>query len=86
MICFGALGGRIDHTLASMHIVTKMCRKFSDMEIILFGDDNLMIYIRPNIKYHIILSQKLEAKGCGLITFNKANKIATKGFKWNLGP
>lgn len=31
MFCFGAFGGRMDHTLSSMHHSTKLCKKYSDL-------------------------------------------------------
>lgn len=46
----------MDHTLSSLHIGTKIGRNYSDMEIIFIGDGNLMIYLRPNITYNIILT------------------------------
>ena len=52
----------------------------------LFGKTNLMYLLKPHINYKILLSERLERDGCGLISFGRAESVVTKGFKWNLGP
>lgn len=86
IFCFGAFGGRMDHTLSSMHHATKLCREYEKLQIVLFGQTNLMYYLRPNIKYQIHVSHRMNKMCCGLIPFGKAEHVYTRGFKWNLGP
>ena len=45
-----------------------------------------MYFIRPNILNEIKISNKIQKTGCGLIPFGVAEKVKTKGFRWNLGP
>lgn len=56
IFCFGAFGGRMDHTLGSMHHSSKLCKQHEDLEIVLFGKTNLMYFIRPNIPHTIRIS------------------------------
>lgn len=75
----------MDHTLSSMHHAQKLSKQHPKLSICLFGQTNLMYYLRPNIKHEIILSDSIEKNCCGLIPFGKADYVSTKGFKWNLG-
>lgn len=61
----------MDHTLSAMHIATKYGRKANDIDLILIGAGNMMIYIRPNTKTVIKISEKVAKKGCGLVPLNK---------------
>lgn len=86
LFCFGAFGGRMDKTLSCMHLSTKFSRIHPDIEIVLFGKSNIMYHLKKNITYTIRISEKdFNRHGCGLITFGKASKVETEGFKWNLG-
>ena len=76
----------MDHSLGSMHHTTKLCRQHEDLQIVLFGQTNLMYLIRPNIPHIIKVSDQIVKQGCGLIPFGKAEMVKTKGFHWNLGP
>ena len=76
----------MDHTLGSMHHTTRLCKQHEDLQIVLFGQTNLMYLIRPNVPHVIKVSDKINKVGCGLIPFGKALKVKTKGFHWNIGP
>lgn len=67
----GAFGGRMDHALSGMSNTTKLCRKHKDLEVVLIGRENLMYYIRPNIKHEIRISKDIDEKGCGLMRFGE---------------
>lgn len=86
IFCFGAFGGRMDHTLSSMHHAEKLSKKNYKLSICLFGQTNLMYFMRPSIQHYITIPDSLHKNYCGLIPFNKAEKVVTKGLKWNLGP
>lgn len=85
IVCLGALGGRLDHSLSSMHISTKFGREHPDMQVMIVGDNNMMYLLCPNQKYRIHVGDFMEKKGCGLVPFCKADNIETTGFRWNLG-
>lgn len=76
----------MDHTLSALHLATKLSNKYGDMQIVLMGDNNLMYYLRSNIKYCIKISDDFEKQGCGLVTFANSDMVETTGFKWNMGP
>lgn len=76
----------MDHTLSAMHLATKLSNKYKDMQIVLMGDNNLLYYLRSNIKYSIKLSHHIRKDGCGLVTFSHSSMVETTGFKWNMGP
>jgi thiamine pyrophosphokinase len=84
VIILGAFGGRIDQTLASIHVLYKMYSFFPEKcrenEIILMDDYSLMIFLEPGLNI-IKHSLKYESKeGCGLIPIgHKVDKIATSG-------
>lgn len=65
----------MDHTLSSMHNAQKLSIQHSDLSICLFGQTNLMYFLRANIKHKILLSESLERNFCGLIPFGKADKV-----------
>ena len=71
VIVLGAFGGRIDQTLASIHVLYKMNSLFQEKcrenEIILMDDFSMMIYLEGG-ENTIIPSKKFESKkGCGII-------------------
>ncbi len=74
MIVLGAFGGRIDHTLNSMHLLYKINNKYKDYmqdsEIILMDEFGMMRYlqggeniIRPSKNYELNV-------GCGFFPLN----------------
>jgi thiamine pyrophosphokinase len=82
LIVLGAFGGRIDQTLASIHVLYKMNTLFQEKcrenEIILMDDYSMMIFleegenvIKPSVKYE-------SKKGCGIIPIGtRVEKIQT---------
>ena len=90
LIILGAFGGRIDQTLASIHILYKMNSFFKEKcrenEIILMDDYSLMIFLEAGENI-VRCSERYESlEGCGLIPIGeKVETIQTSGFKYNLG-
>ena len=71
LVILGAFGGRIDQTLAAIHVLAKMNTLFEEKcrenEIVLMDEFSLMIFLQPgdNLIKH---SNKYESKtGIGLI-------------------
>ena len=76
MIALGVFGGRMDHTLNSMHISEKFLRSKLNHHLIVIGLNSLMVYLHEKIYYTLDMdSLHLDKKGCGLITFKHVNKI-----------
>ena len=46
----------MDHTLASMHNTQKLAKDHPDLKLCLFGQTNLMYFLRGNIHHEIITS------------------------------
>ena len=65
----------MDQTLASMSATTSMLRKNKEVEIVLFGRDNLMYLMRPKIQYEIKIGDWIALKGNGVIPFGKVDFI-----------
>lgn len=90
VIALGAFGGRIDQTIASIHVLYKMNSLFSEKcrenEIILMDENSLMLYLEAGENI-IKRSKKYEStKGVGLIPLgDKVEKIQTQGLKYNMG-
>lgn len=72
ILCFGAFGGRMDHSLSAMHHAVKLSKEHPELKMVLFGKNNLMYYMRPNIKHEIRISNKINRMCSGLIPFGKA--------------
>lgn len=87
IFCFGAFGGRMDLSLATMHLTSKYCKLNPNMQIVLVGKQNIMLHIKKNLHYRIKINHKvLNPYGCGLIAFGVADSVETSGFRWNLAP
>ena len=84
---FGAFGGRMDQTLSYMHYCEKYSKLYPELRITLFGQSNLMHFMKPNTTHKIRCNEKFISKyGCGIISFGEVDSVETKGFKYNLGP
>jgi thiamine pyrophosphokinase len=85
IFCFGAFGGRMDLSLATMHLTSKYCKRYPNLDIVLLGKENIMFPIRKNLNYKIKINHKLlNPYGCGLICFGVSESVETSGFRWNL--
>ena len=82
---FGAIGGRFDHTLATMSISERFMKQYPQINITLTGKTTLMCLLRTGLKHRIVLSSDICRKGCGLVSFGKTENIETTGLKWNMG-
>lgn len=73
--CFGFLDGRIDHTLATMHVLTK----YSDRTIVLIGTEDMLIPVNNSIDLTV-------GRGCrvSIYPMTRCEFGASKGLKYPL--
>ena len=88
IIALGAFGGRMDQTLNSIHVLSKMYKSYPEKarenEILLMDEYSLITYLEPGL-HEIIPSLKYQAKQrCGLLPIF-STEIQTKGLLYNLG-
>lgn len=74
----GALGGRLDHTLANLN--TLYC--YPHLNITLWGDGNLVRLLRAGKS--MIRPSRLEGPTCGLVPLARPAVASSRGLKWNL--
>lgn len=75
----GALGGRLDHTLAALN--TLYC--FPHLDIVLWGERNL-VRLLPRGKSVIKPELGMEGPTCGLVPLAAPATASSTGLKWNL--
>lgn len=76
MVCINYYPGRLDHVLAAINYTQKHLEGNPSNNIILIGNNSLMIYLHQNIEYRLSIdSDFIEKAGCGLITFGKVSHI-----------
>ena len=79
-------GGRIDHTLGSMHTLCKLHAETypTTVEYILMDETSTMQCL--GVGENIILPSKIQSNlGCGVIPLmGKCTKIKTSGLRWNM--
>ena len=84
----GAFGGRMDHTLAAIHVLTKYSYIIDNPNtMITLMDKNSLILLLKKGTHNISISKKLVAsKGCGFFPISeRVEYIKTSGLKWNMG-
>lgn len=80
VVIFGALGGRFDHTISSLHSVLE----FPELRTFFLDDENFLTWIFPKDK-GIVCHQKWTTKICGLLPIcQPVEHISTKGLKWDV--
>ncbi|GLI60587.1 hypothetical protein VaNZ11_002747 [Volvox africanus] len=79
ILVLGALGGRLDHTLANLNVL-HVC---SNLNITLWGDGNLVRLVRPG-KARITPNRRFEGPTCGLIPIAGPVIATSSGLQWNV--
>lgn len=74
----GALGGRLDHTLANLNALYT----FSNIEVVLMGDGNLVRLLPSGTT--TIRPHALEGPSCGLVPLAAPAVASSSGLRWNL--
>jgi len=93
ILVHGAFGGRIDQTLASLHILHKfyLAASVEQTLVVLHDDYSRMVYVKPKVAYSIDVDPNFEeTRGVGLVPIpvgpeGSDNWIETTGLQWNLG-
>ena len=71
-ICFGFLDGRIDHTLATLHVVQKL---FHKRPVLLYGSEDVMITASTTIALRIPVGERLSVWPLGVVHFESSNGL-----------
>ncbi|KAG9287741.1 hypothetical protein G9A89_004144 [Geosiphon pyriformis] len=81
VVALGALGGRLDQTISSIHILHKMK---DERDIYLVSQDDVAILLDKG-KHQIQCDPRFEGPTCGILPIGVSNAIlTTNGLKWNL--
>ncbi|KAI9350596.1 thiamine pyrophosphokinase [Zopfochytrium polystomum] len=82
LVVLGSLGGRFDHTMASIHSAFQID---SRRHVYLVSNDSIAMLLRPGSKHVIRCNLDVEGPTCGIIPFGCAVALVrTTGLKWNL--
>ncbi|GIL65866.1 hypothetical protein Vafri_19514 [Volvox africanus] len=79
ILVLGALGGRLDHTLANLNVL----HVYADLNITLWGDGNLVRLVRRG-KALIKPDRRFEGPTCGLIPIAGPVIATSSGLEWNV--
>ncbi|GLC37917.1 hypothetical protein PLESTB_001502700 [Pleodorina starrii] len=79
ILVLGALGGRLDHTLANLNVL----HMFPRLNVTLWGDGNLVRLVRPG-RALIRPDERFEGPTCGLIPIAGPVTATSAGLKWNV--
>eukprot|EP01016_Furgasonia_blochmanni_P030118 TRINITY_DN31448_c0_g1_i1.p1 TRINITY_DN31448_c0_g1~~TRINITY_DN31448_c0_g1_i1.p1 ORF type:complete len:188 (-),score=24.65 TRINITY_DN31448_c0_g1_i1:135-698(-) len=89
LLIFGGFGGRLDHTLANLSVLSKYTKEFWDQRacnLMMMDQFSTASVILPG-KTKIRINQEIESKsgGAGLLPLEgEAPSVETSGLKWNL--
>ena len=75
----GALGGRLDHTLANLNALYS----FPNLDVVLWGEGNLVRLLPAGVS-HIKPCLELEGPSCGLVPLGGPVTGTSQGLRWNL--
>lgn len=75
----GALGGRLDHTIANLASLTR----FPHLRVVLMGDGNLAQVVPPG-RSIIVPVPDVEGPTCGLVPLFGDVECTTEGLEWDL--
>ncbi|KAF8065877.1 TPK1 [Scenedesmus sp. PABB004] len=78
ILVMGALGGRLDHTLANLN--TLYC--YPHLDLTLWGDGNLVRLLRAGRAR--ITPSRAEGPTCGLVPLARPATASSRGLKWDL--
>jgi thiamine pyrophosphokinase len=76
----GALGGRLDHSLANLNALYK----YQDLPLVLVGDGNI-VRLLPIGDSLITMNSSAEGIQCGVIPLGSSSVVTSKGLKYDMG-
>ena len=79
IIVIGALGGRLDHELASLSLL----HKYDKMHIVI-ANDACMTFLLCRGMHRIYVDHSCQGPSCGLIPLAGPAIVTTSGLRWNL--
>ena len=81
ILVLGAFGGRLDHTISNINVLYQ----FRHLNIVLWGEGNLVRLIRGPGETLIVPNLEVEARGgCGLVCLGEPCVASSRGLKWDL--
>ncbi|KAJ1964314.1 hypothetical protein IWQ62_002970 [Dispira parvispora] len=80
IVAYGGLGGRFDHTMASISTLYKYAK---DRPIYLVNPGTLTFLLTPNT-HHIECQWYRKEIKCGIIPISEPAIVTTEGLRWNL--
>lgn len=72
IVCLGLLGGRLDHELVNLSIISKYSALNKNLNVIALGGTALMYMVKPNTKTFIKVGKRCILKQSGIVCFGKA--------------
>lgn len=78
---YGAIGGRFDHTMSSIHTLYQ----FLQHKVYLVSIGNLTLLLRSGVGNVVSCDKRFEGESIGLWPMNGSASVKTTGLKWNLG-
>ena len=76
----GALGGRLDHTLANLNTLFR----HTGAPLALLGEGNLVRLLRPG-RSELPVDRGLLGPACGLVALGASATASSSGLRWDLG-
>lgn len=92
LIVYGGIGGsRFDHTMATLHTITKLMREETAMSIVNYNVDSVLIGINRPIQVHLVdVPQYKAATNCDILYSGYFSldgvetTVTTKGFQYDV--
>ncbi|KAJ3125047.1 hypothetical protein HK101_006003, partial [Irineochytrium annulatum] len=83
LIVLGALGGRLDQTMHSIHMLYKM---EIERKVHLVSNESVAVLLRgPGVRHRVRCRRSHDGPTCGLLPIGvEEAKVVTKGLKWDL--
>ncbi|KAJ3329693.1 cAMP-dependent protein kinase subunit [Blyttiomyces sp. JEL0837] len=82
IIALGAVGGRFDQTIASIH---KLFVIGSQRKVYLVSNESIVVLLTPEYKHQIICDRDIEGPTCGVMPIGvSVANVVTTGLKWNI--
>lgn len=78
-LVFGALGGRLDHEIASLSVLYE----FHELSIVFIEKKSLMTLVQAGTN-QLIFDLDHNGPHCGFAPFKDKVRVSTEGFEWNL--
>jgi thiamine pyrophosphokinase len=88
VFAMGAFGGRMDQSLAAIHVLAKYSHELEkqNVRINLMDKNSIMLLLKAGNNQIKISNSLIQQKGCGFFPISeRVELIQTTGLKWNMG-